>query len=133
MDKKRPIGVTLIAYATFLPQLIILCVLFLPSSLIVRALDIKRPDGMLIFRMATFSVLVVFLAVCFPIGNGLLKLKARARKSVIYYATIMAIMMLYGLGSNQRMVCVLALFSSIFFISIIFYLTRPKIKEQFQK
>lgn len=133
MEKKRPIGVTLIAYATFLPPLIILCVLFLPSSLIVRALDITRPEGIVTFRMATFSALVVFLALCFPIGNGLLKLRASARKSIVYYSTIMAIMMLYGLVSNQFMAYVLALFFSFFFISIIFYLTRPKIKEQFQK
>jgi ABC-type microcin C transport system permease subunit YejB len=84
------------------------------------------------FQIAIFSAFIVYLVCCFSVGYGMLKFKENARKMTIFYSSVITIGAAYSLGSNNYMVNIIECFLMGLFGFVIFYLTRPKIRERFK-
>ena len=137
MEKKRSVGVTLFGNLYIISGIIVLILsvinislLFSPDKLEVMKSQFEAKFSPLSFNPWFFVVSIIMVAVsifCLAIGNGLLKLKETARKWVIYLSTFGII---YGLIE-----CFIKGFRAWNFIIpaiIIYFFTRPKVREQFK-
>ena len=127
MKKKRSIGITILGFSLLLPVISIL-LQFLPRVLLYCQ-----------FRRINFTAdfLVILTSVPFIVASiGILKLKNWARIFCIYWVALIGLYFCYLCLSvgylSLRSILEALVVSVIPAIVIIFYLTRPKVKEQFK-
>jgi len=142
MEKKRSVGVTLLG--------IIFILLGLPSLLIALLAGISGYYGKGLKLLIDIFMRIIFIgtpgALIFS-GIGLLSLKKWGRICAIITAIAISLVLCgYGIAgfivksSSIDKSCIswdisftrFCFFSALFFLLVIFYLTRPKVKEQFK-
>ena len=128
MEKKRSKGITIIASIyralSIFITLIIIGFLFL----------YKIPSDP--FKQTSLVFGFIMLITFYAVGTGLLKLEKWALNLSIIVSYICVIVYFYGfrkeLSSPDAAGLIITFLLLAFFVASIFYLTRPKVKEQFK-
>ena len=120
-------------FVAFFGSGIMLLILSFPE-IIPEAIEEMNQYGVNILYLKMYNILAMAISpISFIFGNGLLHLKKVSRK-VILYLNIFSLFAFpfIAIRGNLNSKPASVLFGVILYSAIIYYLTRPKVKEQFK-
>lgn len=135
MEKKRSIGVTSLGNLEKWGSVFVLSLniffympaVFSSSPPLAMMEGLERSGFTLAQRQAQAIIAVVWAIIHFVMGDGLLKLKEWSRKGLIFlYIGTPFLSLLQGLETKQFILLIIVN------LCLTFFLTRPKVKEQFR-
>ena len=141
MEKKIPTGIRIIGIYhkwwggvfAFFASSIILTTLFFSEFLPQFVNGLKQQGWSILYYKIYLSLGIAIAPISFILGKGILNLKKMSRKGLVYLNIFSLITFQFitikgnsSSGLNSRLLGI------ILYGAIIFYLTRPKVKEQFK-